>query len=1523
MRSSISFSLASYVRIENLTLTGSDSIDGTGNSNANVIIGNGGNNILQGGAGNDIMVGGGGGSLDMLDGGSGFDIVIVEGNSADARIFTVDGQVFVHNFMGTTNGLTSIEALRFDDGTFFFPSAITDTNGGVNKVAEGAADGTIVGITAHATHPMGGDIVYSLVEGNGAFAIDAKTGIVTVAHGELLDFEANETRTIVVRATAVGGVFSEKTFTIALQDVAGDGLSAIDLAELSNARGFAIAGNDDEFSGFSVSHAGDVNGDGFDDVVIGAWQAEIYDQNDVGKAYVIFGGAGAAEDIDLGALTPEQGFTVTGGLQEGGLGRSVSSAGDVNGDGFDDLILGAFSASPFDRMRAGESYIIYGKDEGPGDLDLAALTAAQGFRISGANEQDYSGQAVSAAGDINDDGIDDFSVATHTGISYVVYGQLGTAGDVDLASLEPSRGFTLTGADKISAAGDINGDGISDLILGAAGAAYAGQAYVIYGKHGGPGDLDLQTITAADGFKITGSTYGEGVGISVHTAGDVNGDGLGDLIVGATGLTVNGNVTGGAYVVYGKDGGSADIDLATLTPAQGFRIIGVANGDNAGYSVSIAGDVNGDGIDDLIIGANAADPGDRYNAGESYLVYGKQGGLSEVDLGALTSEQGFKLSGAIANDFSGLSVGGGGDINGDGFDDLIVGALYAGEGGQSYVIYGGDFTKSVANLGTEGDDTLTGGSGEAFVGGLGNDVLGDPFSDANAFHGGGGDDMILASMFGDPLLVDGGSGIDTFKADELSIDLTGNLRGRVQSIEILDLEGLASNMLTLDSSNVAHISGSNGSAFGPNTILIKGDGGFDGDIVALADSGWVIDGEATDPFGQTGVYTRWINGAATALIETDVQVLAIGDIDLADLSPAQGFTITGVALNDHAGTAVSTVGDINDDGIDDFIVGASGADPASGIDAGQSYVIYGKAGGLSDIDLSTLTASQGFKISGGGGRRYGGQLGERCRRRQWRRDRRSDRRRGRCRSARPPRRRRDLCHLWQDRRAGRHRPCRVDRGPRIRHRRHHRLQPQRQHRAVGRRRQWRRRRRHHPQRPLLALSKRNGRRAEAYVIYGKVGGLGDFDLRTLTAAQGFRLANQSTTHFVSGVGDLNGDGFDDVAVGAGAGSPGIGYVIFGQSGIPGTVDLGSLSGSDGFQIAPFDDFTESNGLVVSAAGDINGDGFEDLAVADAEQGPYSGRTAVIYGKAGGPGDIDLSALTLDQGFSVFGVGPYDASGRSISSAGDVNGDGIDDLLIGAPQADPGGREGAGEAYLIFGKAGGLGDINLATLTPDAGLKISGAGEDDATGASVRVAGDINGDGYADIIIGAPRFDAAGSGKAYVIYGGDLTGAVTHAGTAGDDTLTGSAADEVFIGGLGNDLLEGGGGKDAFHGGAGDDIIVLAPGEVVRVDGGNGIDTVAVSESGPALDFTAGLRDRFQSIEILNLDQFNVDHVTLDASSISHMTGLNGGAFGPNTLLIKGDGRTSSRSPTRGGSRAERSSIRSARKAPIPAGPTAP
>ena len=1454
VRSSISFSLAPYTRIENLTLLGGslEGSEGTGNSSANVITGNDSANTLNGAGGNDILVGGGG--VDEFHGDSGNDTIVLGKGDDDAADVNGDPTL-----VDGGSGFDTVAPAGFGR-ELDLTTDLRERFASIEMFDLGTGGPTTLVIDAANVTQMA--------------ASNGKTMLIRGAADDLLAFGDSGWAEDGTKVNPFGqvGIFTawtNGTATVLVEQGVGVSSSNIDIATLSEDEGFKIAG------AAIVGSAGDVNADGFDDVIVGAPGADPFGRADAGESYVIYGKAGGVDDIDLATLTPAQGFKLSGGAAGDASGASVSRTGDVNGDGIEDFIVGAPLADPLGRDGAGESYVIYGKEGGLSDIDLGTLTPAQGFKMFGAVPGAFFTleSQFGDAGDVNGDGIDDILVRQiHEGLCYLIYGKAGGLGDIDLAALTPADGTTIASPRMVDGAGDINGDGIDDIVAGTIGHPFdrdgAGEAFVIYGKIGGIGDINLDEFTPAQGFRIAGAKQNDASGYAVSAAGDINGDGIADIIIGSKGELSSGNYAAGlAYVVYGKDGGQGDIDLAALTPAEGFKITGVSFEQFTSLSVSDAGDVNGDGIDDVIVDG-------------AFVIYGKAGGLADIELAGLTDDQGFRIS-------TGDRVSRAGDVDGDGFADLIVGTEKTGE---SAVIYGGNFTKSVTQLGTDGDDTLTGGSGEVFVGGLGNDVLGNSFGDGNAFHGGAGDDLILAGtgQFGDPILVDGGSGIDTLKASEFgnAIDLTGNLRDRVESIEILDLEGVASIALTLDSSTVTHMSGSNGSAFGPNTVLIKGDGDFEGDVVTLADSGWAIDGEVTDPFGQKGTYARWINGEATALIETEVTVLAIGDIDLADLSPEQGFTITGVASGDQAGTAVSMVGDVNDDGIDDFIVGARGADPASGVGAGQSYVIFGKAGGLSDIDLATLTPTQGFKISGGAaGDGAGNSVSDAG---DVNGDGIADLLVGAVGADPLGRPGAGETYVIYGKAGG---PGDIDLGA---------LTPAQGFTIAGVTDY------SHSANTVRSAGDVNGdgiddiilsapsslyqngtAAAEAYVIYGKVGGLDDIDLRTLTSAQGFRMVNDSSTHFVNGIGDINGDGFDDVAVGAGAGVPGRGYVIYGQAGIPAVVDLRSLSGADGFQIAPFDESTESNGLVVSAAGDINGDGFEDLAVADAEQGPYSGRTAVIYGKAGGPGDIDLSTLTSDQGFSVFGVGPYDASGRSISSAGDVNGDGIDDLLIGAPEADPGGREDAGEAYLIFGKAGGLGDINLATLTSDVGLKLSGAGEDDATGRSVRAAGDINGDGYADIVIGAP--DAQSNGKAYVVYGGDLTGAVTHAGTAGDDTLTGSGADEVFIGGLGNDRLEGGGGKDAFHGGAGDDVIVLAPGEVVRVDGGNGIDTVAVSDIGPALDFTAGLRDRFQSIEILDLDQFNVDHVTLDAASIARMTGSNGGAFGPNTLLVKGDG----------------------------------
>ena len=162
------------------------------------------------------------------------------------------------------------------------------------------------------------------------------------------------------------------------------------------------------------------------------------------------------------------------------------------------------------------------------------------------------------------------------------------------------------------------------------------------------------------------------------SAGDVNGDGFADLIVGAFLADPNGSDSGASYVVFGKASGfAANIDLSTLDGTTGFKLSGAAAGDESGISVASAGDVNGDGFADLIVGASFADPNGSYS-GASYVVFGKASGFAaNIDLSSLDGTTGFKLSGAVVQDYSGFSVASAGDVNGDGFADLIVGAPYA------------------------------------------------------------------------------------------------------------------------------------------------------------------------------------------------------------------------------------------------------------------------------------------------------------------------------------------------------------------------------------------------------------------------------------------------------------------------------------------------------------------------------------------------------------------------------------------------------------------------------------------------------------------------------------------------------------------------------------------------------------------------------------------------------------------------------------------------------------------------------
>jgi len=477
--------------------------------------------------------------------------------------------------------------------------------------------------------------------------------------------------------------------------------SPVDLLTQANITLDGAAANDQ--SGFSVAGAGDVNGDGTADVIIGAAFAGP-NGSDSGSSYVVYGNATPTSPVELGSLDPDStGFRIDGAAAGDRSGWSVAGAGDVNGDGKDDVIIGASDADP-NGDRSGSSYVVYGSAS-PTDIDLGTLGAA-GFRIDGAATDDFSGWSVAGAGDVNGDGKDDVIIGapnsdpdgSDSGGSYVVYGSASPT-NIDLGTLG-AAGFRIEGAvvardfsgRSVAGAGDVNGDGKADVIIGAPYAdpngSRSGSSYVVYGS-ATPTNINLLNPLGAAGFRIDGAAADDDSGQSVAGAGDVNGDGKADVIIGAPRADPNGrDLSGSSYVVYGS-ATPTDIDLGTLG-AAGFRIDGAATYDLSGFSVAGAGDVNGDGTADVIIGAWFADNNGRDSSGSSYVVYGS-GTPTDIDLNSLGAA-GFRIDGAAADDWSGRSVAGAGDVNGDGGADVIIGAQNAdpnGSGsGSSYVVFG-------------------------------------------------------------------------------------------------------------------------------------------------------------------------------------------------------------------------------------------------------------------------------------------------------------------------------------------------------------------------------------------------------------------------------------------------------------------------------------------------------------------------------------------------------------------------------------------------------------------------------------------------------------------------------------------------------------------------------------------------------------------------------------------------------------------------------------------------------------------
>ncbi len=442
---------------------------------------------------------------------------------------------------------------------------------------------------------------------------------------------------------------------------------------------------------------GDLNGDGYKDLVTSAPRAHGPVGTGAGQTYIFFGTPTFPDTIDLTQTDAD--VTIYGMVVNEWSGSALAS-GDLNGDGFDDLVIGALYSYSGSGSHAGRVYVLFGGEVFPPQWDLS--TDSADVIIAGGGSGYRLGEAV-ACGEINGDGIADLVVsapyadtpnATDGGEVYVFWGNDNWDTEIELqsqpADLTVQAEATSNHLGVAIATGDVNGDANDDLLIGTpqanpAGRLLAGIVYLVYGESSMPDTINLSNVSAD--VQILGAESGDRLGTGV-AIGDMNIDGHQDIIVGAPyAASVNGGDAGEIYVIAGASYLDPTFDLNSRPPEM--LVSGAALNDYTGSALAV-GDVNADGHGDLLIGVPNADVGGGIEAGISYVIYGRSPLPPWMDLGVGHAD--ITIYGVLDNDLVGQAMAVG-DINSDGFGEIIIGATGVdtpggNSAGETYVIFG-------------------------------------------------------------------------------------------------------------------------------------------------------------------------------------------------------------------------------------------------------------------------------------------------------------------------------------------------------------------------------------------------------------------------------------------------------------------------------------------------------------------------------------------------------------------------------------------------------------------------------------------------------------------------------------------------------------------------------------------------------------------------------------------------------------------------------------------------------------------